>query len=71
MKFLARFSSRYSWRAASCFEINYRLLQTAVECLPKDQFRNHTDGVEEAYLHSSFQIHLDTLCSGLEEPQVP
>jgi hypothetical protein len=32
------------------------------------QLCNHTDGIEEAYLHSSFQIHLNTPCSRLKEP---
>jgi hypothetical protein len=31
--------------------------------LPEDQLRNHTDGVEKAYQHSSFQTHLDTPCN--------
>jgi hypothetical protein len=39
-----------------------------VEYLPKDQLHNHMDVVEEINLHSSSQIHLDILCSGLEEP---
>ena len=43
----------------------------AVEYIPKNQLRNHTDGVEESYLHSSFQIHLNTSCSRLEERQIP
>jgi hypothetical protein len=70
MKFLARFSSRYSIGQQTCFEINYRLVQTVVEYLLEDQLRNHMDGIEEVNLHSS-QIHLDTPCSRLKEPQVP
>jgi hypothetical protein len=50
------------------FEINIRLVQTVVEYLSEDQLHNHMDGVEEAYHHSSFQTHLNTPCSGLEEP---
>jgi hypothetical protein len=53
------------------FEINYRLVHTVVEYLPKDQLYNHIDGVEEVNLRSSFQIHLNNPCNGLEEPQVP
>jgi hypothetical protein len=36
----------------------------AVEYLPKDQLRNHTNIVWKAYLHSSFQIHLNTSLAG-------
>jgi hypothetical protein len=39
-----------------------------VEYFPKDKLCNHTDDVEEAYLHFFFQINLNTSCSGLEEP---
>jgi hypothetical protein len=46
------------------------LVQTAVEYLFEDQLCNYTNSVEEASLHFSSQIHLDTPCSGLEEPQV-
>jgi hypothetical protein len=48
--------------------INYILIHTAVECFFEDQLHNHMDGVEEAYLHFSFQIHLNTPCSKSEEP---
>jgi hypothetical protein len=39
--------------------------------LPEDQLCNYTDGVENVNPHSSFQIHLDTPCSRLEEFEVP
>jgi hypothetical protein len=42
----------------------------AIGYLIEDQLCNHTDGVEEAYLHSSFQIYLNIPSNGLEEPQV-
>jgi hypothetical protein len=36
----------------------------------EDQLYSHTNDVGEAYLYSSFQIHLKTPCNGLEEHQV-
>jgi hypothetical protein len=39
-----------------------------VEYIPRDQLRNHTDGVEEANLDSFFQTHLDIPYIGLKEP---
>ena len=37
-----------------------------VEYLLVSQYNNHMDGVEEAYLHSFSQIHLDILCTELD-----
>ena len=36
-----------------------------VEYLLVGQYYNHMDGIEEAYLHSFSQIHLDSLCTKL------
>ena len=40
-----------------------RLDQMVVEYLLVSLYHNHMDGVEEAYLHSFFRIHLDTFCT--------
>jgi hypothetical protein len=40
------------------FEINYRLVQTAVKYFPENQLYNHTNGVEEAYFILLFKYIL-------------